>query len=126
VQEREFDLAASVLRADASDARALAEALAQKLSVALPEQTKIRRRSPKLLSRNKQVERVEVQLGTDTFLLSVLGTGAEAARAKTVHGVVIKREELPLDQWLETLLQALAAEARRSETTRLALERLLD
>jgi hypothetical protein len=126
VQERQFDLAASALRTDASDGRALVEALAAKLSSALPEHTKVRRKSVKLLSREKQVERIEVQLGEDTFSLSIAGTRAEAVRAKSVRGVVIKREELPLEQWLGILAHALADEANRSETTRLALERLLD
>jgi hypothetical protein len=40
--------------------------------------------------------------------------------------VVIRRQELELDRWLEALDRALAAEAQRSETARLALERLLE
>jgi hypothetical protein len=123
--ERRFDLAASLLRADASDARALAEVLAVKLSVALPDQTRTRRRGGRLLSRAKSLESVEVQLGEDTFVLSLSGGKAEASRAKTVRGVVIKRQELPLDAWLEALGAALSAEAQRSEAVRLSLERLL-
>jgi hypothetical protein len=122
--ERRFDLAASSLRADASDARALAEALAAKLSEALPDQTRTRRRGG-LLSREKRLESVEVQLGEETFVLSLSGEKAEASRAKTVRGVVIKRQELPLDAWLEALSDALGAEAQRSEAARLSLERLL-
>ncbi len=122
--ERRFDLAASSLRADASDARALAEALAAKLSEALPDQTRTRHRGG-LLSREKRLESVEVQLGEETFVLSLSGEKAEASRAKTVRGVVIKRQELPLDAWLEALSDALGAEAQRSEAARLSLERLL-
>jgi len=122
--ERRFDLAASSLRADASDARALAEALAAKLSEALPDQTRTRRRGG-LLSREKRLESVEVQLGEETFVLSLSGGKAEASRAKTVRGVVIKRQELTLDAWLEALSDALGAEAQRSEAARLSLERLL-
>ncbi len=123
--ERQFDLAASSLRADASDARALAEALASKLGEALPDQTKIRRRGGRLLSRDKRLESVEVRLGEDTFVLSLSGEKAETSRAKTVRGVVIKRQELPLDAWLDALSDALGAEAQRSEAARLSLERLL-
>jgi ABC-type nitrate/sulfonate/bicarbonate transport system ATPase subunit len=123
--ERRFDLAASLLRADSSDARALAEVLAVKLSVALPDQTKTRRRGGRLLSRAKSLESVEVQLGEDTFVLSLSGGKAQTSRAKTVRGVVIKRQELPLDAWLEALGVALSAEAQRSEAVRLSLERLL-
>jgi hypothetical protein len=123
--EHRFDLAASSLRADASDARALAEALAAKLGEALPGQTRIRRQGGRLLSREKRLERVEVQLGEETFVLSLSGDRAETSRAKTVRGVVIKRQELPLDAWLEALSEALGAEAQRSEAARLSLERLL-
>ena len=123
--ERRFDLAASSLRADASDARALAEALAAKLGEALPDQTRIRRRGGRLLSREKRLESVEVQLGEETFVLLLSGDKAETSRAKTVRGVVIKRQELPLDAWLGALSDALSAEAQRSESARLSLERLL-
>jgi len=123
--ERRFDLAASSLRADASDARALAEALAAKLGEALPDQTRTRRRGGRLLSREKRLESVEVQLGEETFVLSLAGEKAETSRAKTVRGVVIKRQELPLDEWLEALSDALGAEAQRSEAARVSLERLL-
>jgi hypothetical protein len=123
--EHRFDLAASSLRADASDARALAEALAAKLGEALPDQTRTRRQGGRLLSREKRLERVEVQLGEETFVLSLSGDRAETSRAKTVRGVVIKRQDLPLDAWLEALSEALGAEAQRSEAARLSLERLL-
>jgi hypothetical protein len=124
VAEHRFDLAASSLRADASDSRALAEALAEKLSDALPDQTRTQRRG-RLLSREKVLERVEVDLGDETFVLSLSGATAETSRAKTVRGVVIKREQMTLDAWLEALGEALSAEAERSEASRLSLERLL-
>jgi hypothetical protein len=120
-----FDLAASSLRADASDSQALGEALAEKLSSALPNQTRTQRKATRFLSREKRLERVEVQLGDETFVLSLVGGTAETVRAKTVRGVVIKRQELPLEAWLDALSEALGAEAERSETARLSLERLL-
>ncbi len=125
MEERRFDFAASSLRADASDSRALAEVLAAKLGEALPDQTRTRRRGGRLLSREKRLESVEVQLGEETFVLSLSGETAQTTRAKTVRGVVIRRQELPLDAWLEALSDALGDEAQRSETSRLSLERLL-
>ena len=120
-----FDLTASSLRADAADARALAEALAAKLSEALPGQTRTRRQAARLLSRAKRLESVEVQFGDEMFVLSLSGETARTSVAKTVRGVVIKRQELPLDTWLGALSEALNAEAERSEAARLSLERLL-
>jgi hypothetical protein len=125
MEEQRIDLAASSLRADASDSRALAEALAAKLSEALPEQTKAIRQGGRFRSKDKRLERLEVQLGDETFVLSLLGQRAETVVAKTVRGVVIRRQEMPLDAWLDALSEALTAEAARSETARLSLEQLL-
>jgi hypothetical protein len=121
----EFDLAASLLRTDTRDSQTLAEVLAAKLNDALPEQTTVRRKATRLFAREKRVETIEVRLGDDAFLLSLAGHAPQASRARTVGGVVIKREELPLDRWLDALGQALAEEAKRSESARVALERLL-
>jgi hypothetical protein len=125
VAEHRFDLAASSLRADAADSRALAEALAAKLAEALPGQTRTRRQAARFFSREKRLERVEVQLGEQTFVLSLSGETAETSIAKAVRGVVIKRQEMPLDAWLDALSDALGVEAERSEAKRLSLERLL-
>jgi hypothetical protein len=125
MEERRFDLAASSLRADSSDSRALAEALAGTLSEALPDHTTVRRKGSGFMSREKRLESVQVQLGDETFVLSLRGATTETARAKTVRGVTIKREQLPLDAWLDALSDALGAEADRSETARRSLERLL-
>jgi hypothetical protein len=124
--DQQFDLGASLLRADGADARGLAEVLAQKLSDALPDNTRVRRKSGGVFNRQKRIEGVEVQLGDDTFSLLLTGTGAAASRAKTVRGIVLRREELALDQWLDALNSALAEEAQRSQTARLALEQLLE
>jgi hypothetical protein len=125
MEERQFDLAAASLRADASDARGLAEVLAAKLGEALPDQTTVRRRGGRFRAKDRRLEGLEVQLGEDTFALTLAGERAQTSRARTVRGVVIKRQELPLDVWLEALSEALSAEAQRSESARRSLERLL-
>jgi hypothetical protein len=125
MEEHRIDLAASSLRADASDSRALAEALAAKLSEALPDQTRAIRQGGRFRSRDKRLERLEVQLGDETFVLSLSGQRTETMLAKTVRGVVIRRQELSLDAWLDALSEALSNEAERSETARLSLEQLL-
>lgn len=125
MEPQRFDLAASLLRTDGANTQTLAEALATKLEIALPQQTRVRRKATGVLSRRKRVQRVEVRLGDDAFLLSVADGGPQAARAKCVGGVIIKRQELGLEQWLTALDQALADEAHRSEQARQALERLL-
>ena len=68
---------------------------------------------------------MEVDLGDETFVLSLSGAAAETSLAKTVRGVVIKSQQMNLDAWLDALSEALGAEAQRSEAARLSLERLL-
>ena len=122
----DFDLVASSLRADSSDTRALAEALAIRLEGALPQETRVQRRSKGLLSRTKVVRRIEIDLGDSRYALDVGEDGrASAVRAREVRGIVLKTEPLGLDAWIDSLAQELAEMAQASEQGRLALERLL-
>jgi hypothetical protein len=122
----DFDLVASSLRADAGDTRVLAEALAVRLEAALPAHTRVERRSKRLLSREKLVRRVEVDLGDARYSLALDDRGrAEAVRSQEVRGIVLKNEPLPIDAWLDAMARDLTALAQASEEGRLALERLL-
>jgi hypothetical protein len=122
----DFDLVAASLRADASDSRALAEALAAKLEVALPQQTRVARKGKGFLSREKVVRRVEVDCGEARYDLAIDDRGrTEANRAHEVRGIVVKNEPLTLDAWIDALARDLSELARTSEQARLALERLL-
>jgi len=121
----DFDLVAAALRADASDIPTFVEVLASKLEHALPAQTRVERRGGGLFSREKRVQRIRVDAGTETYELEYTGGGVQAMRANAVRGIVLKREPLPLDAWIESLSRRLAEEAASSEQARLALQRLL-
>lgn len=125
MSEGSFDLVVSSLQADAADTRSLVEALATKLERALPAETHVDRKAAKLLSRDKRVTRIDVRLGDLDYALRMEGDRARTQRSKTSGGIVIKSEELSLEAWLAALADTLGAEAQRSESTRLALERLL-
>jgi hypothetical protein len=62
-------------------------------------------------------QRLELQLAS--------GGSLDARISKLSGGIVLKRETVDTDTWLAMLGQALAEEAKRSEATRRALERLL-
>jgi hypothetical protein len=121
-----FDLDAAGLRADGADLDAYVEVLARKLEDALPAETDVRRRSQGLLSRTKVVEAIEVALGDHRYELRRDGRGVEATRAKRVRGVVIKREPLELQDWVNGLTSELREQASGSAVARAALERLVD
>ena len=120
-----FDLDAAGLRVDSADVAAYLEALAHKLEIALPAQTTVRRRAKRLLSREKVVEAIEVQLGDHRYALRIHGHRVEASRGKSVRNVTIRNEPLELDDWVRALAGDLRARAAESAEARAALDRLV-
>jgi hypothetical protein len=119
----DLDLLAASLRADAGDLGAFVESLAVKLEEAIPARVRVDRRRSGLRG-PKLVRQIAVDLGDQRLELRY-GSGLETRRAKLSGGIVLKSEVLDTDAWLAALGGALAAEAKRSETTRQALQRLL-
>lgn len=120
-----FEVLASSLRADLTDTGLFLNALADKLGGALPQQCAVERRGG-LFAREKPIARVSVELGEYRYMIERASHGGlRAARTKVVRGIALKTEELPVDEWIETLSQELAQYAARNTQARLALERLL-
>jgi hypothetical protein len=120
-----FDLDASTLRAGSADLSVYVEVLARKLEDALPTETDVRRRSKGFLSREKVVETIEIALGDQRYVLQRDGGGVTTSRAQEVRGVVIKRQPLELDAWLDALAGQLRELAAGSAAARAAFERLM-
>jgi hypothetical protein len=121
----DLDLLAAALRADTSDLGAYLEGLAVKLEEAVPGRVRVDRRRSGLFG-PKVVRSVALAAGDRRLELARSPAGTlEARAAKLSGGIVLKNEMLDVEEWVAALGQALAAEARRSETTRRALERLL-
>lgn len=120
----DLDLLAASLRADSSDVGAFVESLATKLEEALPGRTRVERRRTGLFG-GKRVESIALDAGDRRLELRVRGAALEARASRLSGGIVLKRESLDTDAWLSALGEALGQEAKRSEATRLALERLL-
>src|SRR5437588_1300998 len=118
-----FEVLASSLRADVGDLKAFMEALATKLEGALPSQTTVIRRGGGLFSGTKRVERISVELGDTRYELQTAGSRVQPSRSKAGRGIVLKTEQIPLDEWIDELSRQLTVEARRSDAARLALER---
>jgi hypothetical protein len=120
----DMDLLAASLRADTSDLTAFVESLATKLEETIPARVRVDCRRSGMFG-PKAVSGVTVDLGDRRLELRVERGGVVTRSARLSGGIVLKNETLDTDQWLAVLSEALAAEARRSETTRKALERLL-
>jgi hypothetical protein len=122
--ELDLDLLAAALRADLGDVFAFVESLAVRLEEALPSSVKVKRarqglRGPKLVSE------IAVDAGDRQLLLARDGAEIRTARARTSGGIVLKREAIDIEDWLQDLTTAVAAQAQRSERARQALQRLI-
>jgi hypothetical protein len=125
VEDLGFELLASSLRADSADLKAFMEALATKLEGALPAQCAVERKGGGFFSKEKRVHKIFVDLGETRYSLVSEGGRVQASRGRSVRGIVLKTEQLPLEEWIDDLSRVLTTEAQRSEQARLALERLL-
>jgi hypothetical protein len=124
--EHSFDLAAAGLRVDSSDLAMSVEVLASKLEQALPGAARVERRGAGLLGRGeKRVRRVQVELGSCCYQLTVDGARVQGFRERQSGGIAIKRESLDPDAWIAALTADLRTEAERSAQARAALEALL-
>ena len=120
----DLDLVAAALRADLSDIAAFVEGLATRLEAALPGFVEIKRirngfRGPKL------VAEIVVTAGDQRLVLKRDGGRVNATRSRFSGGIAIKTDTLELDAWLKLLAEAVAVQARSSERTRQALQRLV-
>lgn len=123
--EPDFDQVSASLRADAQDLGTFLEVLARKLEAALPGAASVRRATG-LFRHDHPVREIELNLGEWQFRLVARGGGApQAERAHTVRGIALKSEELPVEEWLDALLEALRAHAQSSAAASESLHRLL-
>jgi len=121
----QVDLLAASLRADTADLKAFLEALAVKLEGAMPDQTVVTRQN-KLFSKEHPVREILITLDEYQYRLSREDRGPLfAQRAKVVRGIVLKTDQLSIDQWISELAESLARQAEQSFSARAALERFL-
>ncbi len=121
----DIDLLAASLRADTSDLDAFVEALAVKLEEAVPGAVAVERRREGMFGA-KRVRRIALDAGDQRLELARRGAAIETRCSRLSGGIVLKSEAVGTDAWLRALGEALAVQAQRSQTTRQALERLLN
>ncbi|HEY6522762.1 MAG TPA: hypothetical protein VIY10_03280 [Solirubrobacteraceae bacterium] len=121
----DLDLVTASLRSDTSDLRAFVEALAVKLEEAVPGAVIVERRRDGMFG-PKKVRRIALDASGQRLELRADGASVQTRCARLSGGIVLKNEDVSTDEWLRTLGEALADQARTSQTTRQALERLLN
>jgi hypothetical protein len=124
----DFDMVAAALRQDAADvatyARVLTPALADMLPPGSVDVEYERSLSDRLKGREGHPSRIVVRLGERT--LSLAGGGRPVAEIHhEVRGVVLSREQVSLDVWVQALARELVAQADASARAAEALRRLV-
>ena len=124
----EFDRVAAALRQDAADVATYARVLTVTLADALPPGSVTveyeRGLSDRLRGREGRPRRIVVRLGERTLLLAG-GARPVAEIHHEVRGVVLSRDEVALDVWLQALARELVAEANANARAADALRRLV-
>ncbi len=115
-------VAAALSRGYAEDARAFLLFLAQLLEDSLPEDTEILRQGVF----KKEVVGLAITLGADRYRFEHVGKGGVcASRAHIVRGISLKTEEIPVEQALTELADALETRVASNARARTALAGLL-
>ena len=124
-QPMRTELFAASFRADKTDLKTFLDALAVKLEGSLPDYTRVTRQGS-FFSRERSVKEIVVSLDEYQYRIGREKQGSlMAIRAHVVRGIVLKTEQIPVDQWIDELSETLAQLASRSAQSRAALERFL-
>ncbi len=123
-----FDMIAASIRADASDMETFFRVLVTKMADALGDRVTVKRAGG-LLKRDRPVIGVEMDLTTAGAGLVLAArrehSGVACTVARRVRGISLSTREVPMSEWIEELVAALADEAKRSQQTWSALHGLL-
>jgi hypothetical protein len=123
------DMIAAALRQESADLAVYARVLTETLAEALPPETVVvereRSMSDRLRGREGVVAGIHVRLG-ETALILRHDRGAPVGEVvREVRGVVLSRQPVSLDVWLETLARGITEAASHSARGREALQRFL-
>ena len=124
-QSMQVELYAASLRADYTDVNAFLEALAVKFEGALPTHTKVTRHTS-LFSRERPIKEIAVTLGEFQYRIGKERQGPLLAqRSHFVRGIVLNSQQIPVEQWIEEIAEALAQLAAHNQQAHMALSRFL-
>jgi hypothetical protein len=116
----EFEVVVSSLRLGGEGLSDDLDALGTKLCRALPGQVEVSRRG--LWS--KKVSAVCADLGDRRYQIEIQRLGLRCSVASVVRGVVLRTDELDVEEWVRQVSRDLVSLAERSLAVRTALERL--
>jgi hypothetical protein len=124
-----LDLVAAALRADSGDiaiyARVLTDSLGDSLPPGCVDIERDRSVSDRMKGRPGSVSKITVRLGEQVLTLSVQRGAPAAEICKQVRGIVLSRQQVPIDQWAAELAKALVGHAEQNAVTAEALRKLV-
>jgi hypothetical protein len=119
----------AALRLDSADVAVYARVLTKSLSEALPPGyvtvERERSMSDRMRGRPGEVSKVVIRLGDQLMTLEVKNGQPAAEICREVRGVVLSRQNVPLQQWASALASALVLHAENNAQAAQALRRLV-
>jgi hypothetical protein len=119
----------AALRMDSADVAVYTRVLTKSLSEALPPGyvtvERERSMSDRMRGRQGEISKVVVRLGDQLMTLAVKNGQPAAEICREVRGVVLSRENVPLQQWASALASALVVHAENNAQAAEALRRLV-
>jgi hypothetical protein len=119
----------AALRMDSADVALYARVLTKSLSEALPPEyvtiERERSMSDRMKGRPGEITRVAIRLGDQLMTLGVKHGQPHAEICREVRGVVLSRENVPVQQWASALANALMVHAENNAQAAEALRRLV-
>jgi hypothetical protein len=124
-----LEMVTAALRLDSADVAVYARVLTKSLSEALPPGyvtvERERSMSDRMRGRPGEVSKVAVRLGDQLMTLEVKNGQPAAEISREVRGVVLSRQNVPLQQWASALASALVQHAENNAQAAQALRRLV-
>ena len=124
-----LEMVTAALRLDSADVAVYARVLTKSLSEAMPPGyvtvERERSMSDRMRGRPGEVSKVAVRLGDQLMTLEVKNGQPAAEICREVRGVVLSRQNVPLQQWASALASALVQHAENNAQAAQALRRLV-
>jgi hypothetical protein len=124
-----LDMVAAALRADSSDIAIYARVLTDSLGDSLPPGTvsvdRDQSMSDRMRGRPGKVTKITVRLGEQVLTLAIQRGLPVAEICREVRGIVLSRQQVPIDQWAAELARALVGHAEQNAATAQALRKLI-
>jgi hypothetical protein len=124
-----FDMVTAALRADSADVAVYARVLTESLGDALPPDCvtveRERTMADRMRGRPGQVSKITVRLGEQVLALGMQAGRPAAEICREVRGVVLSRQPVPVQQWVDELARALVSHAQQNAGAAQALRKLV-